>query len=152
MSGALQPGDAWRLERSVRSQLDVAVAVYLTREALQSLGLGAVATARVATVLSELATNAVHYAEHGLVLVSWAPATQRGTAAELVVAVRDNGPGIANVQEALREQHSTGGSLGLGLPAVQRMANQLLIETQPGGGTLVTARFWVELDRLPTER
>lgn len=147
-----QPAVLWRLERSVRSQLDVAVAVYLAREGLAALGLSEIATARIATVISELATNAVRYAGHGLVQASLhSSAGPSAGPREAQVVVRDSGPGIADVAAALCERHSTGGSLGLGLPAVQRMASSLDIHTEPAGGTVVTARFWLD-SKGPTER
>jgi hypothetical protein len=58
-----------------------------------------------------------------------------------VVAI-DTGPGIADVAAALRDHHSTGGTLGLGLPAVRRMSDEMSVDTAPGVGTTVTARRW----------
>jgi anti-sigma regulatory factor (Ser/Thr protein kinase) len=68
---------------------------------------------------------------------------QESRAMVLEVVAMDRGPGIADVAVALRERHSTGGSLGLGLSAVGRMADDLRVASQPGQGTTVTARFWL---------
>jgi serine/threonine-protein kinase RsbT len=60
------------------------------------------------------------------------------------VTARDRGPGIANVEQALADHFSTGGTLGLGLPGVRRLVDDFTIESQPGQGTEVTIRIWKE--------
>jgi serine/threonine-protein kinase RsbT len=59
------------------------------------------------------------------------------------IEARDRGPGIADVELALRDGYSTGNSLGLGLPGSRRLMDELTIETQLGKGTTVTMRRWV---------
>jgi serine/threonine-protein kinase RsbT len=137
------PLASWQIERSVRTQLDVAVLVYQVRNQLVQAGSAEPFAARVATVVSELATNIVRYAGLGMVTVVCRQMGQESRAMVLEVVAMDRGPGIADVAVALRERHSTGGSLGLGLSAVGRMADDLRVASQPGQGTTVTARFWL---------
>ena len=58
------------------------------------------------------------------------------------VEARDRGPGIVDLDEAMQDHYSSGGTLGLGLPGVKRMMDQLEIDTAPGKGTRVTIRKW----------
>ncbi len=55
----------------------------------------------------------------------------------------DQGPGIADCEEAMNDHFSSGGTLGLGLPGVKRMMDEFSLESTPGEGTRVTARKWI---------
>ena len=93
----------------------------------------------IGTVVSELATNIVKYAGHGVIRIE--PLLQDGKAGVRVQAI-DAGPGIADVDAALADGFSTGGTLGLGLPAVRRMMDSMHITCPQGGGTHVDALRW----------
>ncbi len=54
----------------------------------------------------------------------------------------DDGPGIADIAQAMVEGYSSGGGLGCGLPGVQRLMDEFSIESMPGRGTRVVARKW----------
>lgn len=88
------------------------------------------------TVLSELGTNIVKYAHRGYLGVR---RIEQGANVDIEVFAEDEGPGIPNIDLALKEHFSTGGTLGLGLPAVQRMTDDLRIESTPGQGLKVSA-------------
>jgi serine/threonine-protein kinase RsbT len=55
---------------------------------------------------------------------------------------QDQGPGIADIQQALRDGFTTGNGLGLGLGGAKRLVNEFEIESAPGVGTKVTIRRW----------
>lgn len=93
----------------------------------------------VATAVSELAGNIIKYATRGEVVVRGVK--ERGRRGVEVV-VSDNGPGIADVEQALQDHFSTSGTLGLGLPGVKRLMDQFSIESAPGRGTTVVACKW----------
>jgi serine/threonine-protein kinase RsbT len=67
--------------------------------------------------------------------------SSRGRGVELTAA--DQGPGIANIAQALTEGYSSAGGLGLGLPGVRRLMDEFEIVSEPGHGTRVVARKWV---------
>ncbi|SEF24236.1 Anti-sigma regulatory factor (Ser/Thr protein kinase) [Amycolatopsis pretoriensis] len=94
--------------------------------------------AEVGIVVTELATNLDRHAEQGTLVIR----SVRGTtqAAVEVVAV-DRGPGIADVASAFEDGRSTAGTLGVGLGAVRRLSNAMTAFSEPGRGTIVTARF-----------
>lgn len=91
------------------------------------------------TIVSELATNIIKYAGRGRIRVT---PVNDGARAGVRIEAWDQGPGIADIEAALREGFSTGGTLGLGLPAVRRLTDQLTIDCPQTGGTRVDAIRW----------
>lgn len=59
-----------------------------------------------------------------------------------MVVARDKGPGIASIEQALRDGYSTSGSLGLGLPGMRRLVDEFEIVSEFGEGMTVTVRKW----------
>lgn len=100
----------------------------------------------VALAVSELGTNLVRYAPGGeiRVMTCW-----RDAGKGIVIESRDSGAGIADVDLALQDGYSTGGGLGSGLPAVQRLMDEFALSTGPDG-THIEVRKWLNrLSRLP---
>jgi anti-sigma regulatory factor (Ser/Thr protein kinase) len=124
---------------SIRNDTDVARAVAMTTLTARKAGLDAMQVNAVSTATSELARNIVKYAGTGNVAVS--RVDEDGVAGVRVVA-SDRGPGIDDVESALRDHYSTGGTLGLGLPGVNRLMDDLKIDSTRGRGTRVTATLW----------
>jgi serine/threonine-protein kinase RsbT len=126
--------------RTVRvdAEFDVATAAREARGLAEACGLSGVEAQHVATAVSEVARNAVKYAEGGE--VELAPA-ERGGRRGLRITVRDRGPGIADVAAALRDGVSTGGSLGLGLPGARRLMDDFTIRSGPAGTEIAMARW-----------
>ena len=123
----------------LRCDLDLAVLLSGLRGALREAGLPPVEVARLLTVSSELGRNALKYAGGGRLTVDMSGAAPRW----VEVCAEDRGPGIADVAAALTDRFSTGGTLGLGLPGVRRLRDQLDIQTRSGEGTRVRARRWL---------
>ena len=94
----------------------------------------------IATAISELARNIVHYAKQGEVVFD--TIHQNGKCGISIVA-KDEGPGITNIAQAMQAGYSTSGGLGLGLPGVQRLMDHFEIVSNVGKGTTVTAIKWV---------
>jgi serine/threonine-protein kinase RsbT len=94
---------------------------------------------KIVTAASELARNTVIYGGGGTVeLESLADGRRRG----LRLTFADQGPGIANVEEALRDGFTSGAGLGLGLGGARRLSNEFEIHSQPGVGTTVRIARW----------
>lgn len=123
----------------VHSALDIVTARQRGRLAAQEIGMSASEQTIVATAISELARNIVTYAGRGEVTVS---VVDEGQRSGVVVVASDEGPGIADVDDAMLDGFSTGGSLGLGLPGVRRLMDEFELESLPGGGTTVTVLKW----------
>lgn len=99
----------------------------------QGLGFDATATGRVALVCTELATNLVKYGTSGEILIGRVE-DAAGPGVELIAL--DKGQGFADVDDALRDGHSTGGSAGTGLGAVRRQSEVFELVSWPAGGKI----------------
>ena len=88
---------------------------------------------RVATIVAELVDNVIKYGGGR----GWL--SLEGKDSLLVIRVQDFGPGIEDVERALQDHFSSKGTLGLRLPGVKRLADDLEIVSAPGAGTLVSA-------------
>jgi serine/threonine-protein kinase RsbT len=91
----------------------------------------------VALTVSELATNLLRYAVQGEVVLAPAAATGYG----LRIESRDAGPGIADLDAALRDGASTAGGLGSGLAGVRRLMDEMTITTAPQGTRIVVHKW-----------
>lgn len=127
-------------EIEVSNSHDVRTAVDTAHTLLQELPLARPARFLTATAVSELARNLVSHAGGGLVrLCLIEHEGRRG----FEIVTEDEGPGIPDVALALKEGYSTANSLGLGLPGVQRMMDELHFDENRVVGTRVVARKWV---------
>jgi serine/threonine-protein kinase RsbT len=119
---------------------DVVAARQKGREMAAHFGFSGSDLTIIATAISEIARNIVVYAKRGDVTL--APLTE-GSRRGLLVVAQDTGPGIPNIEQAMRDGFSTGKSLGLGLPGARRLMDEFEISSQVGVGTTVTMRKWV---------
>ncbi len=102
-------------------------------------GFNLVDQTKLVTASSELARNALLYAGGGTALIE---VVQNGTRSGLRVTFEDEGPGIADVQQALKDGFTTGGGLGLGLGGAKRLSHEFAIDSEAGRGTRVTILRW----------
>ncbi|MEV6570301.1 ATP-binding SpoIIE family protein phosphatase [Streptomyces sp. NPDC051577] len=103
------------------------------------IGLGEHRTAQLVLAVAELGTNITKHAVDGSMLLR---VLRNRDVAGVEVLVVDGGPGVADVPAALRDGVSSIGTLGIGLGAVQRLADRFDIHSVPGLGTVQLARFW----------
>ena len=120
---------------------DVAVARGEVRTLAASLGFRMIDQTRLATVASELARNVVKYGGGGRMIAQPTEASLGRGGLRLIF--EDSGPGIADIEAAMRDGFSTGGGLGKGLPGSKRLVDEFKIESEPGRGTRVTVVRWV---------
>ena len=124
----------------VERDADVVAARQLGREIAAKVGFKGSDLTLIATAISEIARNIVSFAERGEIALSGiAVGGRRG----ILVVAQDKGPGIANIDQAMRDGFSTGRSLGLGLPGARRLMDEFEITSQLGVGTTVTMRKWL---------
>ena len=93
----------------------------------------------IATAISEIARNIIVFAQQGE--VSLRVIEKAGRRGVLIVA-EDQGPGIPDIEQAMRDGFSTGKSLGLGLPGAKRLMDEFEIVSEVGKGTVITMRKW----------
>jgi serine/threonine-protein kinase RsbT len=94
---------------------------------------------KIVTAASEIARNTVVYGGGGTVRIE---AMDDGARKGLRLIFEDQGPGIADVDLALRDGYTTGNGLGMGLGGARRLVNEFSIESKPGQGTKVTLTRW----------
>jgi serine/threonine-protein kinase RsbT len=123
----------------LESEHDIVVARGEVRRLASALGFSLMDQTRLATVTSELARNVVKYARRGRLIVQPTEAL-RGVGLRLIF--EDKGPGIPNIEAAMRDGFSTGRGLGKGLPGSKRLVHEFQIESNAGQGTRVTIVRW----------
>jgi serine/threonine-protein kinase RsbT len=128
------------LDVRVTAEHHIAVAHRAARDWAARLGARRTLAVEFATAVSELAANLVFHATAGgrIELVALRHDARRG----IEVCAHDDGPGIADLDAALRDGFSTNGGLGCGLPGARRLTNEFTIASMPGRGTRVVARVW----------
>ena len=126
-------------EAPVRSDHDIVLARQQVRRLTQELKFSLVDQTKMVTAASELARNTMIYGGGGEVEIqTLAEGARRG----LRLTFIDQGPGIADVELALKDGFTTGGGLGLGLGGAKRLCNEFSIDSRPGSGTRVTIARW----------
>jgi serine/threonine-protein kinase RsbT len=124
---------------AIASDDDVVTARQLARQLATDLGLGGTDITLLATAISEVARNITTYAGRGELSIE--PVTD-GLRRGVRIVASDEGPGIANLELALRDGYSSGSGLGLGLPGARRLVDEFDVHTEIGRGTIVTLVKW----------
>ena len=121
---------------------DVVLLRKFIRHNVVALGFGLTDQTKVVTAASELARNTLRYGGGGEAEVSLpTEATRRGIRMEFI----DRGPGIPDIQAALKDGYTTGGGMGMGLGGAKRLCDDFSIDTGPQSGTRVTICKWKKL-------
>ncbi len=123
---------------AVRSDADIVAARQAARDVATRLEFSPTETTSIATAVSEMARNIVRFADSGEVVVTEVTEPRCGIA----IVVRDTGPGIPDVEQALQDGYSTYRGLGLGLPGARRLMDEFAVVSELGRGTTVTMTKW----------
>jgi len=124
---------------SIKSESDIVLARRQVREVAAQIGFSVTDTTRIVTAASELARNIFKYAREGV--MHWRRIEKEGSSG-LELQFVDNGPGIEDISLAMQEGFSTSKGLGLGLPGVKRLMDEMDIQSVVGKGTTVTLKKW----------
>jgi serine/threonine-protein kinase RsbT len=122
----------------IRASDDVVRVRQDVRAAAVAAGLGIVDQTKIVTAASELARNALDYAGGGAVRIR---RESNGPRRGVRLIFEDRGPGIPDVEQALKDGFTTGNGLGLGLGGAKRLSNEFNIESSPQGTRIVIARW-----------
>lgn len=123
----------------VRSGEDVVRVRQAVRQCAVSMGFSLVEQTKLVTAASELARNTLEHGGGGEARIE---EIQSGSRRGLRLTFEDKGPGIADVQLALKDGYTSGNGLGLGLGGARRLMGDLEITSQVGKGTRVQATRW----------
>lgn len=125
---------------SIADNVDVAYAALAAKKYAKEIGFSTATQCMISTAVSELARNIFVYAKKGVIYLD---IVNENSKSGIEVVAEDSGPGIKDVEQAMQESFSTGGTLGVGLPGTKRLMDYFKIDTDYGIGTRVTIRKWI---------
>ncbi len=123
----------------IRKSEDVVIVRQHVRTMAVEAGLKLVDQTKVITAASELARNTVIYGGGGTLLLE---TVSSGSRKGVRLTFEDHGPGIADLELAMKDGYTTGGGLGLGLSGAKRLSNEFEIFSKVGEGTRITITRW----------
>lgn len=123
----------------IQNEGDIVLARQSVRAFCQGLGFSTIDLTLIATAVSEISRNILEYAKRGTLSFR---SEKKGRISGVVIIGEDSGPGIADVELAMRDGYSTRNSLGMGLPGIKRLMDDFSIQSQPGVGTKVVVKKW----------
>lgn len=124
---------------AIQNEIDIVTVRRLVRTKAQQAGLTLVDQTKIVTAASELARNALVYGGGGTVLIE---VLEDGLRRGIRLTFEDRGPGIADIEQAMRDGYTTGGGLGHGLGGARRLVNEFDIQSRIGEGTRVRIARW----------
>ena len=124
---------------TIASSADVVLVRQVVRQFAVEIGFSLVEQTKIVTAASELARNTLDYGGGGTTKLE---TLQEGVRRGLRLTFEDQGPGIPDIELALKDGFTTGGGLGMGLGGAKRLANEFEIESTVGAGTRVTIVRW----------
>ena len=119
-------GDIVRVRQAVRARA-------------AAVGLNLIDQTKIVTAASEIARNALEYGGGGHVVIEM---IMNGKKRGVRLTFEDTGPGIADIELALKDGYTTGGGLGLGVGGAKRLCNEFHVESKIGVGTRVVLARW----------
>ena len=123
----------------VRSSEHIVIVRQAVRQRAVELGFSLVDQTKMVTAASELARNTLQYGGGGTALIE---VLNEGSRRGLRLTFEDQGPGIPDIELAMRDGYTTGSGLGLGLSGSRRLASEFQITSTPGVGTRVVITRW----------
>jgi serine/threonine-protein kinase RsbT len=127
------------IESPLRSEHDIVLARQLVRRKAQEIGLSLIEQTKIITAASELARNALVYGGGGTMAVEL---LTNGARQGLQLSFQDWGPGIADMDLAMKDGWTSGKGMGMGLSGAKRLVNEFNVVTEVGKGTTVTIVRW----------
>ena len=125
---------------SIEGDADIVTARQEGRQLAAAAGFSGTDQTIIALAISEIARNIVSYAQRGKVSLS---RMDEGGRRGILIVAQDDGPGIPDIDLAMRDGYSTGRSLGIGLPGARRVMDEFKLVSAPGKGTTVTMKKWL---------
>ena len=123
----------------IKNDSDVVLVRQRVRSWTTEMKFSLVDQTKIVTAASELARNTLEHGKGGELQLA---IVENGIRKGLRLAFSDQGPGIADIKQALTDGFSTGQGMGLGLGGTKRLMNEFEIRSSPGGGTTVTVIRW----------
>jgi serine/threonine-protein kinase RsbT len=123
----------------LKSSNDVVLARQKVRQRAVELRFSLVDQTKLVTAASELARNALDHGKGGQMTIE---VLTNGTRSGVRLTFEDQGPGIADIEQALKDGFTTGSGMGLGLGGSKRLVNEFSIQSEVGKGTRIMVARW----------
>lgn len=124
----------------ITSEASITQAVLAAKKFSVQVGFKDYQANMIASAVSELARNIEKYARRGEIVLR---TVRQSYATGIEIIAQDEGPGIANPEEAMQDHYSSSGTLGLGLPGVKRLMDEFDLKTEVERGTVITVKKWL---------
>ena len=125
---------------TIDTEVDVAYAALAAKKYAEDIGFSKTSQYMISTAVSELARNIFIYAKNGTINLK---SVHHSSRTGIEVIAEDSGPGIRNLEAAMKDKFSTGGTMGIGLPGTRRLMDDFQIEGGRKCGTKVTVLKWI---------
>lgn len=125
--------------RPVRGESDIVATRQAVRRMANEQRFSLVDQTKIVTAASEVARNTVVHGGGGSARIE---SVEDGGRRGIRLIFEDEGPGIDDIELALKDGYTTGSGLGLGLGGAKRLCNEFAIESRPGEGTRITLVRW----------
>jgi serine/threonine-protein kinase RsbT len=125
---------------SIERDLDIVTARQKGRALAIATGFSSTDQTIIALAISEIARNIISYARRGKITLA---RVDEGGRRGVVIVAQDEGPGIPDIELAMRDGYSTAKSLGVGLPGTKRVMDDFELISAPGCGTTITMKKWI---------
>lgn len=125
---------------AISSNIDIVTARQQGRKLALELGFEGAEVTLIAAAISEVARNIVDHAKQGEIILE---PVQHGSKHGLQIIARDEGPGIADLAQAMQYGYSTRKGLGVGLPGAKWLMDEFDIASKVGVGTTVIMKKWL---------
>jgi serine/threonine-protein kinase RsbT len=136
----MNPPDLKAKKLRISGDTDVAYAALGAKDYAKEIGFSKTDQYMISTAVSELARNIFAYAKNGTINLNL---VKNNSKRGIEVVAEDSGPGIQDIDKAMEDSFSTGGTLGLGLPGTKRLMDDFQIDTRRTQGTKITVRKWI---------
>ena len=137
----MNPLDPKPKKMDIIGETDVAYASLDAKNFAKEIGFSKAEQYMISTAVSELARNIFVYAKRGTIELKLVENhSKRG----MEVAAEDSGPGIHDIDKAIQDNFSTGGTMGIGLPGTKRLMDDFQFDMHRAQGTKITIRKWIQ--------
>ncbi|MBN6188359.1 ATP-binding protein [Aneurinibacillus sp. BA2021] len=124
------------IQLAIETEEDIIVAATFGKSYAREMGFSVVDQTKITVSISELTRNVINYGDKGFIMFEKEEHC-------LKITVQDEGPGIPDIQEAMKDGVTTGNGLGLGLSGTKRLMDEFHIESKPGKGTKIVIKKWL---------
>jgi serine/threonine-protein kinase RsbT len=136
----MNPSYPKAMKLSISGETDVAYAALDAKSYAKEIGFSNSDQHMISTAVSELGHNISVYAKEGTISLNL---IENNSKIGIEVVAEDFGPGIQDIDKAMEDNFSTGGTMGVGLPGTKRIMDEFQIDTHRTQGTKITIRKWI---------